>query len=261
MSLILPQLSWRSSPNFSARGMGVRLIVVHDCEGSFLGSVSWFAMTQAQVSAHIVLSDDGKLAVQMVRWGNKAWHVCNFNPFSEGIEAAGYAAKGLGAPEWQALANITAFRLKTNGIPCQVASAANGWVGFCEHSNLGQAGGGHHDITDDSATWLAFVKMVQDAYAQDMPATWNPAGAPNAPVTLPTGFTPSGTSRHDLTPPNMDWVQMRLNSLKVVSVPLIIDGLEGNATEQAIETFQRKAGIGVDGIAGPNTIAALKLAA
>src|ERR1700744_1438163 len=115
--LVLPTLTWTASPNYSSRsGQKVRLIVVHDCEGSFAGSVSWFAMARSQVSAHIVLSEDGLKAVQMVAWGNKAWHSCDVNSFSEGIEAAGFAAKGLGAPEWAALAAIVAFRLRANAI-------------------------------------------------------------------------------------------------------------------------------------------------
>ena len=123
----LPSLTWRASPNYSSRaGQRTRLIVVHDCEGGYGGSVSWFANPASQVSAHIVLSEDGASATQMVGWGNKAWHVCNFNGYSEGIEAAGFSAKGLGAAEWSALAAIVAYRLKANGLPCQVASSGNG---------------------------------------------------------------------------------------------------------------------------------------
>jgi peptidoglycan hydrolase-like protein with peptidoglycan-binding domain len=262
MTLQLPSLTWRSSPNYSSRGgQAVRLVVAHDCEGSFLGSASWFAMTKSQVSAHIVLSDDGQSAIQMVRWANKAWHVCNFNPFSEGIEAAGYAAKGLGAPEWQALANIVAFRLHANSLPCQVATASNDWVGFCEHANLGVAGGGHHDITDDAGIWASFVKLVQDAYGAPQQTSWVPLGAPSIPNTLPAGFIPSATARHDLQPPSIEWCQMVLNKLQLVPVPLTVDGMAGKATDAAVEAFQTKNGLTVDGEIGPNTIAALKKAA
>src|ERR1700691_5537135 len=77
MTLILPPLSWISSPNFSSRGgQKVRLCVVHDCEGNYAGSVSWFAQARSQVSAHIVLDADGSRATQMVAFANKAWHVC-----------------------------------------------------------------------------------------------------------------------------------------------------------------------------------------
>ena len=40
-------------------GATVRLFVVHDCEGSYAGSIGWFAQVRSQVSAHIVLRKDG----------------------------------------------------------------------------------------------------------------------------------------------------------------------------------------------------------
>ncbi len=259
--MILPRLTSTPSPNFSSRcGNRVRLIVVHDCEGSFAGSVSWFAMARSQVSAHIVLSEDGRQAIQMVAWANKAWHACTFNPFSEGIEAAGYAARGLGGPEWDALAAIVAFRLHENGIPCKVASAANGWTGFCQHADLGAAGGSHHDITSDPAVWGAFVAKVEMLHAEPPPHVWRPDIAPAAPLAPPPGFTPSANPRHDLEPPSLAWVQAALNRLSVPRMPLSVDGIEGVKTRSAIVDFQERHHLFIDGDAGPETCAALEKA-
>lgn len=267
MTLQLPALTWTPSPNYSSRGgQRVRLIVVHDCEGSFAGSVSWFAMARSQVSAQIVLSDDGARAVLMVAWGNKAWHACDVNSFSEGIEAAGYAAKGLGAPEWATLAAIVAFRLRANGIPCQRATAANAWTGYCQHVDLGAMGGGHHDVTLDPAIRAQFDALIAAAYAQEMPASWTPAGQAPAPD-APAGFTPSGTVRHDLAPPSIEWAQAMLNKVRASTIPLTVDGLDGPATRNAVKAFQafenaRTPGaLSVDGEIGPQTIAALERAA
>lgn len=261
MTLVLPALTWRSSPNYSSRyGQRVRLIVIHDCEGSFGGSVSWFAMAVSQVSAHIVLSADGLQAIQMVAWANKAWHACNFNPFSEGVEAAGYSALGLGAAEWAALAAIVAFRLHVNGIPCQRANAANNWTGYCEHVELGVAGGGHHDITDDPSKQAAFDALVRAAFAQDMPATWGMAAIPAMVPSASAGWKPIGTVRHDLAPPSLEWAQMRLNALGVPVVPLTVDGLDGRNTQNAVVRFQQSRGLYVDGDIGPDTIKALEAA-
>jgi hypothetical protein len=260
MTIILPTLSWISSPNFSSRGgQKVRLCVVHDCEGNYAGSVSWFAQARSQVSAHIVLDADGSRATQMVAFANKAWHVVSFNPISEGIEAAGFAAKGLGAAEWQALANITAFRLRANGLPPVWAKGGSG-QGFCQHLDLGQAGGGHHDIASDPAVWAAFIAMVQEAYLQPMPASWD-MNSPAAPVpAVPAGWTPHGDPRHDLTPGSMEWVQAALNRLGIPVYPLSVDGMEGIATKHAIVKFQVAHALHVDGVAGPQTIAALEAA-
>jgi len=262
MTLALPTYSWTPSPNLSSRGGArVRLIVVHDCEGSFAGSVSWFTQARSRVSAHVVLSEDGSSAVQMVAWGNKAWHACDFNPFSEGIEAAGFAAKGLGAPEWSMLANLVAWRLRANGVACQRATAANNWVGFCQHVDLGAAGGGHHDVTSDAGVIAAFEAMVAVAFDEPMPASWGALSYPAPAPAAPAGWQPSGTLRHDLVVGSMEWVQAALNALGIPPVPLVVDGLEGAATHYAVSSFQRRNRLFVDGLAGPETVAALEKAA
>lgn len=260
MTLALPSLSFTASPNFSSRGgTKVRLCVIHDCEGSFEGSVSWFAQAKSQVSAHIVLSEDGARAVQMVAWPNKAWACVAYNSESENYEAAGFAAKGLGAPEWQALANITAFRLKANGLPPVYARGGVG-AGVCQHLDLGKRGGNHHDVTSDPAVWSAFVAMVQEAYLQPMPASWGMNSA-TAPVpTAPVGWTPHGDPRHDFAPGSLEWVQAALNRLGVPTAPLSVDGMEGIATKHAIVKFQVAHALPVDGVAGPLTVAALEAA-
>ena len=258
--LQLPALIWTASPNYSSRGgQTTRLVCIHDCEGSFAGSVSWFAMARSQVSAHLVLSEDGARAVQMVAFANKAWHACDVNSFSEGIEAAGFAAKGLGSPEWAALAPIVAFRLRANGIPCQRASAANNWTGYCQHVDLGAFGGGHHDITLDGGIRAAFDELVAGAFAEEMPASWTPSTSSIAPAS-PAGFTPSGTVRHDFAPGSLEWAQAALNKLGFASPPLVVDGLDGFATRVATREFQAHAGIAVDGDVGPETFAALEKA-
>lgn len=263
-TLTLPAVVWTPSPNYSSRGgQRVRLVVIHDCEGSYAGSVSWFAMPKSQVSAHLILSEDGQRATQMVHFSNKAWHACNVNSFSEGIEAAGYATKGLGAPEWQALAALTAYRLRANGIPCQRATAANNWTGYCEHWQLGQMGGGHHDITDPvrgEAQRAAFDALVSTCSTYDMPASWGPDKGSDVGAPLPpAGWTsPHPGARHDFAVGSLEWVQAKLNALHIAT--LQVDGIMGGQTEIAVEGFQKKHGLTPDGIVGPATIAALKAA-
>jgi hypothetical protein len=256
MPIALPPIKWTSSPNFSSRGgQKVRLIVAHDCEGSYAGSIAWFAMAKSRVSAHLVLKEDGSEATQMVAWGNKAWHACNFNSFSEGIEAAGFEAKGFDAAEWDALAALVAWRLHANGLPCQEAGPANDWTGFTEHANLGAAGGGHHDITEDPNVWAAFVARVRVAYAKGFPDAPARTGA-SVPV-APQDFKPRGTQRCDEPVGSLAWAQTRLNALGFARPPLSVDGIDGKLTENAIVHFQAVHGLYQDGILGPVTIAAL----
>ena len=244
------------SPNYSSRGGAkVRLVVVHDCEGSEQGAISWFAQARSRVSAQAVLSADGKRMTRMVDWQNKAWHACNFNPVSDGIEMAGFAAKGFDAPEWQAMANVVAWRLKARGLPPTWAQRGEG-AGFCSHHDLGAAGGGHYDPTTDSAVWAHFVGLVQAAYG-DAPGD---AVAPTItvpPPSAPSGWTPHGTIRHDHDVGSFEWAQIELNALGFARPLLQVDGINGPATERAVAAFQSAHGLYVDGVYGPNTEAAL----
>lgn len=81
------------SPNYSARGNTIQFVAIHDTEGSYAGTISWFSQTASQVSAHYVIrSSDGQIT-QMVRDAQKAWHVGVHNPYSMGIEHEGYATQ------------------------------------------------------------------------------------------------------------------------------------------------------------------------
>lgn len=256
--LTLPPLRWTTSPNYSSRnGRKVDLIVCHDCEGSYQGSIAWFAMARSQVSAHIVLRDDGLEATQMVAFGNNAWHACSFNRRSVGVEMAGYAAKGFKAPEWDAAAAIIAWLLKHYALPARWAEKGIG-QGFCSHHDLGQAGGGHNDPTTDPKVWASFVDRVVAAYGQQIPDVWPATGnAVPQPAQLPAGYTPTTDPRDDEPEGSVSWAQARLNALGVAWPYLTVDGLEGRATERAIAAFQGVRGLDRDGILGPKTIAAL----
>jgi N-acetyl-anhydromuramyl-L-alanine amidase AmpD len=257
--LALPPLKRILSPNYSSRhGTPINLICVHDCEGSYAGSINWFCQPVSQVSAHYVLREDGGEATMMVDPANKAWHACAFNARSIGVEMAGFAAKGYAASEWDAAAAIVAFLLHRYAIPCRWVRGGQG-AGFCSHYDLGKAGGGHHDPTTDSATWSAFCARVEAAYALEAPASWLVGGG-GLPGPAPAGWTPSGDPRHDLAVGSLSWVQTRLNALHYAIPLLVVDGIMGDRTEIAVKAFQRAAGLVVDGDPGPKTIAALEAA-
>ncbi len=273
---VLPALKHVPSPNTSARGgEAVRLFVVHDCEGSYAGSVGWFAQTRSQVSAHLVLRKDGFEATQCVPMDRKAWHACAANPYSDSLELEGFEKEGFGDSELDAAAAIVAWGLLRRGLPCRWAERGEG-EGFCSHYDLGAAGGGHFDITTDRDVWLAFAARVEAAYAAFGAAPlpdWALDGLPplhavSAPPAAPIGWSPSGTIRKqpdDLPgdPPagSILWVQEKLVALKIPLAPgFVCDGLNGPITKAAVAAFQKRSGFAaadVDGLIGPKTMAAL----
>ncbi|HEY5947541.1 MAG TPA: N-acetylmuramoyl-L-alanine amidase [Kofleriaceae bacterium] len=78
----------------ASRGVGdIKSIIIHDTEGSYSGTISWFKDPAAEVSAHyVVRSSDGHIA-QIVDEKNIAWHVACYNTNTVGIEHEGYASK------------------------------------------------------------------------------------------------------------------------------------------------------------------------
>lgn len=137
----LPPLNIEYSPNKSSRrGTHVDVVVVHDTEGSYAGAVSWLKNPKAQASAHVIVKEDGSEATQIVGWEEKAWSCVDYNSRSDNIELAGFAAKPYPKAQLDVAARIVAFRLKKRGL-----RPAHGIGGFLYHSDLGAAGGGHHD--------------------------------------------------------------------------------------------------------------------
>ena len=55
-------------------------------------------------------------------------------------------------------------------------------------------------------------------------------------------------------------VELLQAALKYLGYGISADGYFGDATLKAVEKFQKKAGVTVDGIVGPNTITALRKA-
>ena len=67
-------------------------IVIHDTEGSYSGTISWFKDPAANVSAHYVVKSSTGAITQMVKEKDVAWHDACFNTTTVGIEHEGYAA-------------------------------------------------------------------------------------------------------------------------------------------------------------------------
>lgn len=124
--------------------MPVTMIVLHSTEGAYAGAVDWLCNPQAQASAHLVLQEDGGEATQLVPYGDKAWHVAAYNPFSIGLECAGFAGK-LPAGQLRVAARIVAFLLHKHQLPARYIGGRVTRKGWSLHQALGVQGGGHHD--------------------------------------------------------------------------------------------------------------------
>ena len=102
---------WRTSPNFNQRQSAVHMVIIHSCEGGYVGCWSWLANRESQVSAHYVVREDGAEITQLVRESARAWHIgatydstlnaghdphlhgVQSNHFTIGVEHAGFASQ------------------------------------------------------------------------------------------------------------------------------------------------------------------------
>ncbi len=95
-------------------------IVIHDTEGSYAGSISWFKDPAAKVSAHYVIKSSTGAITQMVKEKDVAWHDACFNATTVGIEHEGYAAhpdQWFTEPMYIASAKLSAYLADKYGIP------------------------------------------------------------------------------------------------------------------------------------------------
>lgn len=107
--------------------MPISRIVVHDTEGSFLSTTSWFKYGGSQVSAHYLIRNDGYVR-QFVRDEDTAWH-CGFPPGTEhlytglwgnvstnavsiGIELEGYSGQPYTDAQYVSLIALCAHLLR-----------------------------------------------------------------------------------------------------------------------------------------------------
>jgi N-acetyl-anhydromuramyl-L-alanine amidase AmpD len=166
VGVTLPPLKTRWSPNQSERTSHVDLVVVHDTEGGYEGSVAWFAQARSQVSAHVVLREDGCEATQCVPYAKKAWHCAAYNSRTIGLEMAGLASHGYSRAQLRKAARIVAFFLRHYHLPPILRNPAAGHdgPGFTLHQYLGASGGNHHDPGFSAAQAQAFAALVKSEY-------------------------------------------------------------------------------------------------
>jgi len=146
----------RMSPFYSQRTSPIELIVIHATESyetkgsADLAAIGdWFCNPAAQVSAHVCTDANSGTSARYVLDDHKAWHVCNYNSASLGIEQIGHTAqKHWERDELRETARWVARWSLMHGIPIRHGQVSNGNVirsGVVRHQDLGQVGGGHGD--------------------------------------------------------------------------------------------------------------------
>ena len=175
-SLVLPELSWQASPNFSPRLAGTRIedVWAHrwgDVRAVCSGVCAYFEQVSSQVSAHIVYageagSERGK-CVQMVRLADRAWTEAAFNNEGVSVEMADAIWLGHDPKGFARAARIFGWLLLHESLPAAwVRDPHTHQHGVTRHADAGSDGGGHYACpTTDKELWLQFVFRVKQELA------------------------------------------------------------------------------------------------
>lgn len=270
------------SPNrYHPRTQGTpRWIAIHTQEGgrTAVDLAAFLDNPSSQVSYHVVVDDHDILKV--VAESDSPWAASNANGYAfhiclAGSYAAWSAGKWLetdasdGKNEDQELTNaakVVAWWCRKYDIPAEWIGGNGipwGRDGICGHIDFGAWGGGHHD-PGPNFPWAEFIRRVKAFLAGDAPSTLPPVppigpggGTPVVPDTSKyfTGLLYIGSEG-----PQVTELQRRLKAAyKAYAGNLPVDGDFGPLTDAAVREFQRRSGLMVDGIVGPQTAAALKL--
>ena len=158
------QAAW---PNYSHRLMpaaSVRLIVVHETEGSYDATVAWFRNPKARAAAHYVVGRDGRIA-HMVANDHPAWHAGNsyVNAHSIGVENEGLVEVDgtVTDAEYRASAKLVASLLKRYHLPADRGHVI-GHDQVPDPYHRGQYGGyAHHTDPGRFWDWARYMEYVR----------------------------------------------------------------------------------------------------
>jgi hypothetical protein len=175
-----------ASCNYSAYYTSKNTVVCHTIEGSAAGTLSWFRNCNAEVSAHYVVSEAGRVW-QCVDENYRAWHVGCANNYCIGLEHEGYASSS-SHPTALYDASAACVRDVCNrwGITKQHKTCPPGIMGHNDINNC-VCGGTHWD-PGSGWNWSYYISQVNGgtppppAYA----ATYN---AQSYPRTMEAGST------------------------------------------------------------------------
>lgn len=165
MSVVLPPLVQRSTPNKSSRrGTLVTHLVWHATAGHYAPSIAWLCNPAADASAHLVLREDGGECTQLVKLAEKAWHAAAWNAFTVGVEHASLGA-GFASHE-QLLRSARVFAWLCYDLRIPPVFGLHRSSGIVRHRDLGVAGGGHGDGPSDQVWFNEYLPTVQAELAR-----------------------------------------------------------------------------------------------
>lgn len=163
-----PLDQYKQAYNYTAanRSSEIKKIVIHRAEGSYQGTIDWFASsTNKKNSAHYVLSNTG-LAAQCVLEKDIAWHAGHWdtNAASVGIEFEGYVTQTVPEAMYRTAARMCAYLCKKYSLPVDRTTI----IGHSEVPGCSTPGAGGISCHTDPGklfNWEYFMGLVAEERA------------------------------------------------------------------------------------------------
>lgn len=216
---------------------GVSAVVIHTTQGGYRGAINHMAGENGVAAHYVVRSSDGHIT-QMVRENRISWHANGANDYSVGIEHEGWISE----PGQFYTAELYRESAKLVQHLCSSWDIPQDRDHIIAHS---EAPGATHTDPGPGWDWDYFMKLVRgESVSAEPPAQWTVAESGFATVAADRANPPqtAKTAQHLLNQHGGD---------------LKVDGVFGPTSATATEEFQRAEGLTADGVAGPETFAAL----
>lgn len=166
LATLLPiPAAWSNYSHHHRPASAVRLVVVHETEGSFAGTIRWFRNPRARAAANYVVGRNGEIA-HMVPDDEVAWHAGNgwVNAHSIGIEHEGYSRIDgvVTDAEYRASAQLVAALLRRYHLPADRGHVI-GHSQVPDPFHRGLFGGwAHHTDPGSFWDWSRYMTYVRD---------------------------------------------------------------------------------------------------
>jgi hypothetical protein len=270
----MPDALWKPLPKgFGTPMARYDLVIIHTMVGSLAGTDGYFRGGKTSANSHFGTGGGGEIW----QWGDTARRSAASgaaNPRSISIENAdmgpgfpawntkdGNAVPPFPAAQLEANARICAWAHTQHGVPLdRVPDSKPGRRGIAYH-RLGVPGyavaGGELWSSARGKVCPAPARIAQVdaviARARQLVGVVAPAPAPAAPVSAG-----AGTLRRGSTGPAVLALQQFMTRVFRSYNGYTPNGQFGPATEAGIREFQKRSGLGADGIVGPATLAKLR---
>lgn len=232
------------------RGVPIQLLVIHDMEypetkpTAAEDCAHFFATTSNDVSAHYCVDIDSE--VQCVRDSDIAYHCRKANRNGIGFEMAGYAAQT--RHDWIDSRSVAIMRRTAALVAekCHQYKIPVRWAKFASSTDPRVVQTGitcHRDVPLHGTHTDPGSSFPRDVFLRMVQEAY----APNAPAPKPT--TPPPWFKRNLS------VGVRGDDVKIVQrkLGLAVDGIFGPNTEAKVKGFQMVHKLTADGVVGPKT--------